>query len=173
MEILSGMHTQAILSPRAAAGTKEPASVRQPETKADAPQKPLTDEYIPEEKQESAGRYRLGNDGDGNPKILFDDPQQPEAAPKTSSSDETKKADHPEKKASGSPGKSCRANTDKVDREIERLKKKQRELKQPLNTETDPTKAEALKKQLTQIENELRQKDNDSYRRQHTVYTFS
>lgn len=60
-------------------------------------------------------------------------------------------------------------NSDRVDREIEKLKKKQQELEQRLNTETDEAKRKDLERQLAQVERELKQKDNDTYRRQHTT----
>lgn len=96
--------------------------------------------------------------------------------------DEMKKADSPkeekEAKEAEKSGKTpqkktekCTANTDKVDREIEKLKKKKKELEQKAAAETDPEKAERLKSQLAQVERELKQKDNDGYRRSHTVFT--
>ena len=39
-------------------------------------QKPSMDVHIPEEKQEPFGRYWMGKDKDGCPKIYFDDPEQ-------------------------------------------------------------------------------------------------
>ena len=56
-----------------------------------------------------------------------------------------------------------------MDREIEKLKKRQQELGQRLNTETDEAKIKDLERQLAQVERELKQKDNDTYRRQHTT----
>ena len=106
--------------------------------------KPRMDEYIPEEKQESADRY------------------QPE-----------KKAEGPEKNTPEKKPEKCTVNTDKVDREIARLKKKEQKLKQQLNSETDENKIKKLEQELTQTEQELRQKDNDAYRRQHSEYTYS
>ena len=44
-------------------------------------------------------------------------------------------------------------------------------LKSQINTCEDPEKAEKLKKELALVENELRQKDNDGYRRSHTVFS--
>lgn len=69
--------------------------------------------------------------------------------------------------------KSCTCNTDKVDREIEKLKKQKLELERQISRETDEAKAEDLKARLAQVEKELRQKDNDTYKRQHAAYTFS
>lgn len=62
-------------------------------------------------------------------------------------------------------------NTDKADREIEKLKKKRSELEQRLSSETDETRIKDLERQLAQVERELRQKDNDTYRKQHAAFT--
>jgi len=61
-------------------------------------------------------------------------------------------------------------NTDQVDREIEQLKKRHEELEEHLRTAA-PEQAEAIQQQLDQVEQELAQKDNDSYRRQHTIFS--
>lgn len=105
---------------------------------------PLYDTYVPEDKsvKQSAGLYRLSHDEDGTPRIEFDPPQEAEETT---------------------------TNTDAVDREIEALKKKQEQLKQQLNAAADPAEAEKLEKQLAQTESELRQKDNDAYRRRNAV----
>lgn len=66
---------------------------------------------------------------------------------------------------------SCTGNTDKVDREIEKLKQKKAKLEQQIQTATDPGKKETLEKQLAQVERELAQKDNDAYRRAHTSFS--
>ena len=138
--------------------------------------KPVMDEYIPEEPKEPSGRYWMGKDEDGQPKIYFDDPEraadapkQPEGAPEKPNADE--EPDPAGQGAKGPEGKKdevWEGNSDKVDREIEKLKKKQQELAQQLNTETDEAKIKELERQLSQVEQELRQKDNDAYRRQHT-----
>lgn len=152
--------------PAAVDNVKEPPKVQRPEDDSkERPLKPVTDEYIPEKKEDPAGRYWLGNDQDGKPKIYFDNPEQKADSPQTAGPEPKVSEDKDEK--------TCTANTDKVDREIEKLKKKQKELKSQLNSETDETKIEALKKQLAQVENELRQKDNDTYRRQNTEFSFS
>lgn len=65
----------------------------------------------------------------------------------------------------------CRGSTDKVDREIEKLKRKKEELEASLNTETDETRKKELESKLAQVERELRQKDNDAYRRQRSVFS--
>lgn len=135
----------------AAAGVKETPKVQRQKNEApDHFSKPVMDEYVPEEKREPSGRYWLGKDGDGRPKIYFDDPER--AA-------DSKKAEL------------CRGSTDKVDREIERLKRKQDELERQVDIETDPIKVKTLAQTLAQVERELAQKDNEMYRRQHTVFS--
>ena len=105
---------------------------------------PQYDTYVPEDKsvKRSAGIYRLSHDEDGAPKIEFD---RPEEAEETTT------------------------NTDAVDREIQTLKKKREHLGQRLSAAADPAEAERLEQQLAQTESELRQKDNDAYRRQNAV----
>lgn len=147
--------------------------------------KPVQDEYVPEgeKKRESYGRYWLGKDEDGGPKIYFDDPEAAEDAPASPEAAGTPEEEDPEKDGEAKvPGKAappdkggkeekCVGNTDAVDREIKRLKEKKETLEAKLDRETDGTRREALERQLAQVENELRQKDNDAYRRQHTVFT--
>lgn len=142
------------------------------------PLKPVRDEYVPEEKQEPFGRYWPGKDEEGRPKIYFDDPerladapQKPEERPEAPEEGEepAQGAKGPQKKEDKE--KRCVCNTDKVDREIEKLKKKQEELEQRINTEQDETRRQDLERQLAQVERELREKDNDSYRRQHSTFT--
>lgn len=123
------------------------------------PIKPVKDEYIPEENQEPIGRYRPGRDENGDPKIYFDDPRQ-DKAPKA-----------PDGEDSGGRADSCTGSTDRVDREIEKLKKRQKELEQKIGSETDAKKIEKLERELEQVESELREKDNDTYRRQHAVFS--
>ena len=65
----------------------------------------------------------------------------------------------------------CAVDTGKVDREIQRLKMKRQELEQRLSTEPDGARSRELERQLAQVERELKQKDNDTYRRQHTQIT--
>ncbi|MDE6312351.1 MAG: hypothetical protein K2M46_01815 [Lachnospiraceae bacterium] len=100
----------------------------------------LQDEYISSEKSgaKPSGLYRLGQDEEGRKKVLFDDPKSV-----------------------------CTINTDKVDREIEKLKEKQQQLEQQIkSTSGDEKKVKELEKKLAQVENELNQKDNNTYRQQ-------
>lgn len=77
----------------------------------------------------------------------------------------------PERKDKDKRAERCTGDTGKVDREIEKLKRKRAELEQRLNTERDEAKREDLEQQLAQVEAELRQKDNDGYRRRNTVFS--
>ena len=189
MQPISGAIPGAAQSPISAAGVKEPSKVLRPEDEAQGrPLKPVTDEYVPEEKQEPSGRYWLSRDEDGRPKIYFDDPKraadapkQPEDAPDAkklhADAPEAEEAEEPDQAGQGAKGSErkkdevWKSNTDKVDREIKKLKKKRQELEQRLNTETDEAKIKDLERQLSQAEQELRQKDNDAYRRQHAQVT--
>ena len=62
-----------------------------------------------------------------------------------------------------------KANTDKVDAEIQKLKAKKAQLEQKISSAQIPDAN--LQKQLAQIENELRQKDNDTYRKAHAQFS--
>ena len=123
------------------------------------------DEYISSEQSGSrpSGLYHMGQDENGNPKVLYDDPKRVGGADKN----EQPKvgADSPEKAA-----EKCTANTDKVDREIEKLKEQKQQLEQQIKAASeDEEKVKELEKKLSQVESELSQKDNDTYRRQHAV----
>lgn len=147
------------------------------------PQKPVTDEYIPEEKQEPSGRYWPGKDEEGRPKICFDDPERaadspklaadgpkpPEGAPEAEEPEGDKGPKGPEKKEPKE--EKWMGSTDKVDREIERLKKKKQELERRLNAETDEARIKELERELSQVSQELSQKDNDNYRKHHSTFT--
>lgn len=171
-------------APRPAAAGRVRMAERLPEARpaspasSSGPLKPVRDEYVPEEKRrESYGRYWMGKDGDGGPKIYFDAPEAAEDAP---ASPEAPKAEDPDGGSKG-PGKAapsggrepekCTGNTDAVDREIKKLKEKQETLEKQLSSETDETKRTELERKLSQVESELRQKDNDAYRRQHSTFT--
>lgn len=159
---------------RAVDRTAEPPAVRRPGEEDPArPAEPRRDEYVPEEKREPSGRYWLGRDGDGQPRIYFDDPQRAAGTPEQPADgpEQDRGAKGPEKKDRDKKAERCTGDTGKVDREIEKLKRKRAELEQRLNTERDEAKREDLEQQLAQVEAELRQKDNDGYRRRHTVFS--
>ena len=188
MTPISGVNAGAV-QPLMTAGKALGASkVQKPEEEAQSRQlKPMMDEYVPEEPQEPSGRYWMGKDKDGQSKIYFDDPEraadapkQPEGVPDAKKPEaDAPEAEEPDPAGQGAKGpegkkdngETWECNTDKVDREIEKLKKKQQELEQRLGTETDKAKIKGLERQLSQVEQELKQKDNDTYRRQHAVYT--
>ena len=68
--------------------------------------------------------------------------------------------------AGNSPKKSTKITTDKVDAEIRQLKLKKSQLEQKISTSQGDNAD--LQRQLAQIDDELRQKDNDTYRKQHS-----
>ena len=155
-------------APMGATGVTKPSEVQRPDSGTPTrPQAPRMDEYVPEEKREPSGCYWLEKDENGQPKVYFDDPERDEGA----DAPEPKAADAPKEKSSGKKAETCTGNTDQVDREIERLRKKRDQLTQQLSSETDDAKKKELEAKLSQVENELRQKDNDAYRRQHTVFS--
>lgn len=176
---IPGLISGAAQIPAAAAGVKEPPKVQAPEDAAPVrSRRPMMDEYVPEERREPSGRYWLGRDEGGQPKIFFDDPERAVDAPErqterpdAGSPGRDQGADGPVKRASGKKAESCTGNTDRVDREIERLKRKKAELEQQISAQTDDSKIKGLEQKLAQVERELSQKDNDTYRRQHTVFS--
>lgn len=160
---ISGVSTSAVRP--AAARTEEVSRVR---GTGEEKRAPVRDEYVPEEKREPTGRYWPGRDEESRPRIFFDDPER--AAPDGAGEPPDAAAPAGDRKAAGPEKKEeerCTGDTGKVDREIQRLKRRQRELEQRLGTETDERKIEKLERELAQVERELRQKDNDAYRRQH------
>lgn len=98
------------------------------------------------------------------------------AAPSASASPRKRVRDEyvPEERRPESGGRRaerCTGNTDAVDREIEKLREKREKLEKQLSSETDEAKIRELERKLSQVESELRQKDNDAYRRQHATFT--
>lgn len=119
------------------------------------------DEYISSEKSGSkpSGLYSLEQDENGNPKVMHDDPKRAAKAKDVQPKEE------PAKKA-----EKCTTNTDNVDREIEKLKEEKKQLEQQIKAAAgDKEKVKVLEKKLAQIEGQLSQKDNDTYRRQNAV----
>ena len=119
------------------------------------------DEYISSEKSGSkpSGLYSLGQDENGNPKVMYDDPKR------VAKAKDVQPKEEPAKQA-----EKCTTNTDNVDREIEKLKEEKKQLEQQIKAVAgDKEKAKVLEKKLAQIEGELSQKDNDTYRRKNAV----
>lgn len=71
----------------------------------------------------------------------------------------------------GDKAERCTANTDQVDREIEGLKARKEMLERQINAQTDEARVMELERKLAQVERELARKDNDTYRRQHAVFS--
>lgn len=179
--------SNAVSRPGPAPAVRETERAREarpgPPSASQGPLKPARDEYVPEgeKKRESCGRYWLGKDEGGGPKIYFDDPEAvgedpapPETAGTPNGAERDEEPASPGKAAPpGRDGKEekCTGSTDAVDREIRRLKEKKEKLEARLHRETGETRREALERLLAQVENELRQKDNDSYRRRHATFT--
>ena len=128
--------------------------VKETENQVNGNSMPLPkDEYISSEKSgnKPSGLYRVEQDENGNPKVLYDDPKKVQ------------------KKSATGKAEECTTNTDAVDREIEKLKEEKRQLEQQIQAETDDEKVKELEKKLAQVEAELNQKNNDTYRRQNAV----
>ena len=161
--MISGISSNAARS-LAAADVKEPPQLQR--TEADIPAQsraPVMDGYVPEEKQEPSGRYWLGQDEDGRPKVYFDDPERAADGPSD--------APAPAKRAAEDKAERCTGSTDQVDREIERLRRRKETLEQQIRSQTDDVKIKELERKLAQVDRELARKDNDTYRRQHTVFS--
>ncbi|MDE6219104.1 MAG: hypothetical protein K2G51_01495 [Lachnospiraceae bacterium] len=128
------------------------------------------DEYISSEAsgRKPSGLYRLGQDENGNPKVIYDDPKK--AAKKESSGKKAVNADQDENPKASE--EKCVGSTDQVDREIRQLKEQKQQLEQQIKAASgDEEKVRELQAKLAQVESELSQKDNDTYRRQNSVFT--
>ncbi len=120
------------------------------------------DAYVSSEKagEKPSGLYRVGQDGNGNRKIYFDNPEKSGKADgsgvvKVNAGNQDNDTEE------------CTVNTDKVDREIEQLREKKRSLEQQIKAASgDEKKTKELENKLAEAESELKQKDNDAYRRQ-------
>lgn len=135
------------------------------------------DEYISSEKagEKPNGLYHVGQDENGNRKIYFNDPKR--AGKEEETANRSKKGGNSkmsEVKSDDSENdeEKCVGNTDKVDREIRELKEKKKKLEQQLKAASgNEKKTKELESKLAQVERELGQKDNDTYRRQHSTFT--
>lgn len=122
---------------------KKPKTEPEEKKNAFAPE----DAYVSSEKSGRAtGLYQIGKDEEGNRTVFFDDPKKP-------------KAEGEEK---------CITNTDKVDREIRKLKEEAKRLKQQIHN-GDEEEKKRLGQRLAQVEMELIQKDNDGYRKANAI----
>lgn len=139
--------------------------------------KPRYDEYIKSNNTatDSTGIYRLAKDKQGNARILYDSPnQQNKAVDGAENNQSNNPAGGPDGAKDGKTIMKSTVNTDKVDAEIKRLKEKKQELEQQIQQAAgDSDKVQRLRQRLSDIENELRVKDNDNYRKQHASYTYN
>lgn len=125
------------------------------------------DEYISsgEAGSRPSGLYRMGQDENGNPKVLYDDPKKSGGTDAEGKEQPNVKPGSREEDVEEATG-----NTDAVDREIEKLKKQKQQLEQQIKAASgDEEKVKELESKLSRVERELSQKDNDTYRRQHAV----
>lgn len=140
-------------------------------------QKPAQqDAYISSETsgEKPNGLYYVGQDENGNKKVYFNDPKKakPERIPDDSDKDADKRALRVNGNASDNGEEKCVGNTDQVDRKIRELKEKKQKLEQQLKQASgDEEKTKELENKLAQVKRELSQKDNDTYRRQHSKFT--
>ena len=149
----------------------------------------------------ATGVYSLGKDGDGNPKILLESPEASNHSPLVDESG-AKPSDEAEKKTrSAKPSdeederdvapeeeeedeKSEKASdekkttrtgtvdTGKVDAEIQKLKQEKQRIALALSKAAGDDQKD-LQKRLEAIDSELRVKDTDAYRKQHSEYSES
>lgn len=127
-----------------------------------------------------SGIYRLSEDEDGNPEILFDvSDRVNKGSDKPCGAEELMADEEISQKAGGSASPKeepettqCTMNTDKVDAEIKKLKEEKKQIIQQLRkTGGDSEKQADLETRLSQLEAELQVKDNDTYRKQHAART--
>lgn len=144
---------------------------------------PKTDLYVHGEEAVCAGLYRLTKDENGAPKIIFDAPGHNAAEAADGEDDIVKSLEQPleEKEASGEDEDKkgdgitimeTTGNCDKVEAEIRKLMQEKARLSRQMNRCADhPDKQQEVQNRLQQVENELRVKDTDEYRKQHMVIT--
>lgn len=111
------------------------------------------DKYIPGQEDRSTGIYSVSEDENGGLKFSVDGDEKTAPAKNSDSEDDT-----------------VTANTDKVDREIRELRNKEKRIQKELRSADEKT-AEKLRRELEQVSAELAEKDNDTYRRQHTDFS--
>ena len=123
---------------------KGPAESRADNTQSRNQEEIRKDEYVKggPGQETSAGIYHVTQDANGDRKVQYEDPEK--------------------------PVEECTMNTDRVDREIAKLKEEKQRLQQEIRSASgDEEAVRKLERQLANVRNELLQKDNDTYRRQH------
>lgn len=156
----------AMLNTQAAERVKEASEKNVPESDGEKKR----DKYVQGEADKPIGLYSIEQDEDGGRAVRYDAPEKSEKADEPEKNDEQKKTED-EKSDKSEKSEKCTADTDKVDREIKRLREKEKALAQRLRGTSDEEKARELERELAKVKNELTVKDNDSYRRSHTVFS--
>ena len=124
--------------------------------------KKRVDTYEAQPPQQSAGGYQVTHDENGRRIIQVDEScETAQGQPKAKPQDESEKPNIVK----------TTVNTDKVDKEIEKLKQTQTQLEQKIAAAKEPKEKEKLEAQLAQVNAELKAKDNDTYRQQHMEIT--
>lgn len=124
--------------------------------------KKRVDTYEAQPPQQSAGVYQVTHDENGRKIIQVDKScETAQGQLKATPQDESEKPDIVK----------TTVNTDKVDKEIEKLKQTQTQLEQKVAAAKEPKEKEKLEAQLAQVNAELKAKDNDTYRQQHMEIT--
>ena len=124
--------------------------------------KKRVDTYEAQPPQQSAGVYQVTHDENGQKIIQVDKScETAQGQPKAKPQDESEKPNIVK----------TTVNTDKVDKEIEKLKQTQTQLEQKIAAAKEPKEKEKLEAQLAQVNAELKAKDNDTYRQQHMEIT--
>lgn len=124
--------------------------------------KKRVDTYEAQPPQQSAGVYQVTHDENGRRIIQVDEScETAQGQPKAKPQDESEKPNIVK----------TTVNTDKVDKEIEKLKQTQTQLEQKIAAAKEPKEKEKLEAQLAQVNAELKAKDNDTYRQQHMEIT--
>ena len=124
--------------------------------------KKRVDTYEAQPPQQSAGVYQVTHDENGRRIIQVDEScETAQGQPKAKPQDESEKPNIVK----------TTVNTDKVDKEIQKLKQTQTQLEQKVAAAKEPKEKEKLEAQLAQVNAELKAKDNDTYRQQHMEIT--
>ena len=124
--------------------------------------KKRVDTYEAQPPQQSAGVYQVTHDENGRRIIQVDEScETAQGQPKAKPQDESEKPNIVK----------TTVNTDKVDKEIEKLKQTQTQLEQKIAAAKETKEKEKLEAQLAQVNAELKAKDNDTYRQQHMEIT--
>ena len=165
-------------------GKTEPSKPSQPQGSQD--------EYISSsgKQEKNSGVYRLEKDKNGNPKVTVDRPttveneteeqamSQVESEKSSKTAEEAETGGNKPMKSGGAPKSddeetsSTTTNTDSVDAEIKKLKKRKAQLQKQLqNNQGDENHRKNVEKQLAQLNAEIILKDSDAYRKQNATYS--